>query len=154
MKDVVLFGSRARGTHDDDSDAALAVILSGPTGERYRIAGEMAEIAFTVMLETGVLVQAVPLWKDEFERPEAFSNPGLIAAIKRDGLRLCPGEPLLPATCRKPSERRDRPGCFSRPAISMARAIVRTTRCSMRPRQHCWLRGMLSPGPEARPIAA
>jgi hypothetical protein len=35
----VLFGSRARGTHDDDSDAALALILSGPTGERYRIAG-------------------------------------------------------------------------------------------------------------------
>ncbi len=81
----MLFGSRARGTHDDDSDADFAVILSGPTGERYRIAGEMAEIAFTVMLETGVLVQAVPLWKDEFERPEAFSNPGLIAAIKRDG---------------------------------------------------------------------
>lgn len=88
VKETVLFGSRARGTHDADSDADLAVILNGPAGRRYPIAGEMAEIAFTVMLETGILVQAVPLWEDEFERPETFSNPGLIAAIKRDGVRL------------------------------------------------------------------
>jgi hypothetical protein len=60
------------------------VILNGPAGQRYRIAGEMAEAAFTVMLETGMLVQAASLWEDEFERPETFSNPGLIAVIKRD----------------------------------------------------------------------
>jgi predicted nucleotidyltransferase len=88
VKETVLFGSRARGTHDGESDVDLAVILHGSVGKRYRIAGEMAEIAFTVMLETGILVQALPLWEDEFEQPEAFSNPGLIAAIRRDGVRL------------------------------------------------------------------
>ncbi len=45
VKETVLFGSRARGTHGTDSDADLAVILHGPPGKRYRIAGEMAEIA-------------------------------------------------------------------------------------------------------------
>lgn len=88
VKEILLFGSRARGTHTDDSDADLAVILSGPAGRRYRVSGEMAEIAFMVMLETGVLVQAVPLWEGEYERPDEFSNPELIAAIKRDGIRL------------------------------------------------------------------
>ncbi|WP_273557141.1 nucleotidyltransferase domain-containing protein [Methylobacterium frigidaeris] len=34
MKETVLFGSRARGTHGADSDADLAVILSGPAGQR------------------------------------------------------------------------------------------------------------------------
>jgi hypothetical protein len=46
----------------------------------------MAEIAFTVMLETGVLVQAVPLWEVEFDQPETFGNPVLIAAIRREGV--------------------------------------------------------------------
>ena len=86
VKETMLFGSRARGTHDAESDVDLAVILSGPAGRRYQVAGEMAEVAFTVMLETGILVQAVPLWEDEFEQPETFGDPGLIAAIKRDGV--------------------------------------------------------------------
>jgi hypothetical protein len=48
----------------------------------------MAGIAFDVMMETGVLVEALPLWADELKRPEAFSNPGLIENIRREGLRL------------------------------------------------------------------
>jgi hypothetical protein len=48
----------------------------------------MAGIAFDVMLETGILVQALPLWEAELRQPERFSNPALIENIKRDGLRL------------------------------------------------------------------
>jgi len=40
------------------------------------------------MQETGVLVDPLPLWEDELTRPQLFSNPALIEAIKRDGLRL------------------------------------------------------------------
>jgi hypothetical protein len=40
------------------------------------------------MMETGVMVQAVPLWESELKRPETFSNPALIENIRRDGLRL------------------------------------------------------------------
>ncbi len=40
------------------------------------------------MMETGVLVDPLPLWEEELERPEEFSNPALIANIKREGLRL------------------------------------------------------------------
>ena len=88
VRDAVLFGSRARGDHARDSDADLAVVLQGEAGERGRIAGEMAEIAFDVLLETGILVQALPLWEGELQHPERFSNPALIADIRRDGLRL------------------------------------------------------------------
>jgi DNA invertase Pin-like site-specific DNA recombinase/predicted nucleotidyltransferase len=84
----LVYGSRARGDHKPDSDADLAVILAGERGDRYRVSGDMAAIAFDVMMETGVLVSALPLWEEEFRRPEQFSNPALIAAIKREGLRL------------------------------------------------------------------
>ena len=88
IREGVLFGSRARRTHLADSDADIAVVLAGKSGNRSVIAREMAGIAFDVMLETGVMVEALPLWEDEFERPESFSNPALIRTIRREGLRL------------------------------------------------------------------
>ncbi len=85
--EAILYGSRARGDHKPDSDADLAVILGGEAGARYAVAGDMAGIAFHVMLETGVMVEAMPLWEAEWARRERFSNPALIANILRDGLR-------------------------------------------------------------------
>ena len=86
--EAILFGSRARGTHTAESDADIAVVMQGGKGNRYAIGGDMAEIAFDVMMETGVLIEALPLWAEELKRPDAFSNPALIRNIRRDGLRL------------------------------------------------------------------
>ncbi|MFF8799974.1 MULTISPECIES: nucleotidyltransferase domain-containing protein [unclassified Methylobacterium] len=88
IREIILFGSRARGTHGDDSDIDLAVVLDGDGAERSRVSGEMAEIAFDVLMETGLLVQALPLWEREWREPEHFSNPTLIANIRRDGVPL------------------------------------------------------------------
>lgn len=84
----LVFGSRARGTHRADSDADLAVVLKGERGDRYAVAIDMAGVAVDVMMETGVLVEALPLWESELQRPELFGNPALIETIKREGLRL------------------------------------------------------------------
>src|SRR3546814_4145055 len=75
---AILFGSRARRTHNATSDADIAVVLKGEHGKRSTTAIDMAGIAFDVMLETGILVEALPLWGDEMENPEQFSNPALI----------------------------------------------------------------------------
>ena len=83
-----MFGSRAPGDHRPDNDAGIAVILEGERGDRYEVSGHMAGIAFEVMLETVIFVQAVPLWEGELEHPERFNKPALIANIKREGLRL------------------------------------------------------------------
>lgn len=84
----LVFGSRARGTRKPESDADVAVVLEGEGGDRYKVSGDMAGIAFDVMLETGVLIDPLPLWEGELKRSDQFSNPALIEAIKRDGLRL------------------------------------------------------------------
>ncbi len=85
---AILYGSRARRSHRADSDADIAVLLHGPRGKRVDAALDMAGVAFDVLLETGVLVEALPLWEDEWEHPERFNNPELIENIRREGVRL------------------------------------------------------------------
>jgi len=85
---AVLFGSRARHSHRADSDADRAVLLRGPTGHFLDTKLDLADIAFDVLLETGVLIQPLPIWEDEWEHPEHHSAPTLIRNVKRDGIRL------------------------------------------------------------------
>lgn len=85
---AVLFGSRARDNFRPDSDADIAVLLHRTKKPRVDAALDMADIAFDVMMETGVLVEALPIWEDEWEHPERFSNPALIESIRHHGIRL------------------------------------------------------------------
>jgi len=85
---AILFGSRARDTHRPESDADIAVILPGEHSKRIPVALDMAGMAFDVLLETGVLIEALPLWEDEMQHPELFSNPALIENIRREGIPL------------------------------------------------------------------
>lgn len=88
VSQAVLFGSRARGTHYESSDADIAVVLNGPPADFLQTKLMMADIAFDVLLETGILVQPLPIWKAEWEEPTSYANPSLIANIRREGLEL------------------------------------------------------------------
>jgi predicted nucleotidyltransferase len=88
VAEAVLFGSRARGDYRADSDADIAVVLRGIPGPRMDAALDMADMAFDVLLDTGILVEAIPFWEDEWRHPENFANPALIENIRRDGMAL------------------------------------------------------------------
>jgi antitoxin ChpS len=83
-----LFGSRARGEHRPNSDADVAVLLRGKPEPRVDTALRMADIAFDVLLDTGIVIEAIPFWEEEWARPEHFSNSALIDNIRREGTRL------------------------------------------------------------------
>jgi predicted nucleotidyltransferase len=88
---VLLYGSRARGDHDEYSDADLAVFLKGERhakADLIRTKLEMADIAFDVLLDTNVLVSPMPIWEDEWQHPETYSNPRLLENIRREGVWL------------------------------------------------------------------
>lgn len=85
---AILFGSRARQNHRPDSDADIAVLLHGHRGQFLDTKLALADIAYDVLLETGVLIQPLPVWEDEWQHPEIHSNPALLHNISRDGVRL------------------------------------------------------------------
>ena len=88
VREAILYGSRARRTHSPDSDADISVVLEGVGGNRWEMTRELSGIAFDVLVETGIRVQALPLWENDLLGPEQFSNPALIANIQRVGVRL------------------------------------------------------------------
>lgn len=58
---AILFGSRARGTERPDSDADVAVLLKGH-GHFLRTKMAMADMAYDVLLDTGIRIQPLPIW--------------------------------------------------------------------------------------------
>ena len=83
-----LFGSRARGAYQPDSDADVAVLLRGEHGHFMQTKLAMADIAFDVLLDTGINISPLPIWLDEWEHPETYSNPSLLANIVKEGVPL------------------------------------------------------------------
>lgn len=88
VRRAVLFGSRARGTFRPDSDADVAVFLEGPPGRFVDTKLVLADIAYDVLLETGIRVQPLPVWEAEWANPDTYPNPRLLENIEREGVAL------------------------------------------------------------------
>ncbi len=88
MAGAIIYGSRARGTHRHDSDADVAVLLKGEHQRVLTTTLAMADIAYDVLLETDINISPLPVWLDEWEHPERYTNPALLRNIAREGIRL------------------------------------------------------------------
>ena len=64
------------------------MLLRGEPQRLMPTALAMADIAFDLMLETGVHISPFPIWMEQWERPENYSNPALLRNIDRDGVRF------------------------------------------------------------------
>lgn len=85
---AIVYGSRARGTHRPDSDVDVAVLLAGPPRRFLPTKLAMADVAFDVLLETGIHISPLPVWTEEWSHPEISANPALLRNIAREGVRL------------------------------------------------------------------
>ncbi len=88
VKEILLYGSRARGDHRPDSDVDVAIVLDGARQRRIDLVEGMAIPAWEIMMETGVDISPFPMWQDEWDDPEIVFNPWLIRNIKAQGISL------------------------------------------------------------------
>lgn len=89
---AVLFGSQARGDAGADSDVDVAVVLAG-RGDVIDTKLALADLAYDVLLATGVLISPMPIWEDDWMHPDRHFNPRLVENIKREGIPLSPRRP-------------------------------------------------------------
>lgn len=82
----VVFGSRSRGQQRSDSDIDVAVVLDQPKIDRTAVTDALADIAYSVMLDTGELISPLPLTRHELAAPPTPRIRAIIREIERDGL--------------------------------------------------------------------
>ena len=85
---AIVYGSRACSSHRPDSDADVAVLLRGEHHPFLATKLDMADVAFDVLLESGILISPLPVWLDEWQHPEGYPNPDLLRNIALDGVQL------------------------------------------------------------------
>ena len=85
---TILFGSRARGTAHAESDADVAVVLKGAPGHFIHTKMAMNDIAYDILLDTGIRIQPLPVWEDEWAHHERYSNPQMLCNSAREGIPL------------------------------------------------------------------
>lgn len=72
LKQVVLFGSRARGDADPDSDMDLVVVLD-PMTDSWAEHDRMDELLWRETLESGIVLSAIPLSARDFAAPRTMA---------------------------------------------------------------------------------
>ena len=87
-RELIVYGSRARGDHRPDSDADVAVLLVGTHKPFLDTKLKMSDAAYDILLDTGINISPLPVWLDEWEHPETYVNPALLANIAREGVRV------------------------------------------------------------------
>jgi len=83
---AIVFGSRARGDNRPDSDADLALIFE--RGNEWSIVGLLGGLSFDVLMDTGILVQPVPISTFDWMHPEKFPRPGFLRNIAAEGIAV------------------------------------------------------------------
>jgi uncharacterized protein len=84
---AILFGSRARGEHTPDSDADVALILH-ERGNDGKTLTMLAGLAYYAYLDTGIMVQPVPIAIEDWLNPGKFPRPGFLRNVEREGIVL------------------------------------------------------------------
>lgn len=87
---LYLFGSRARGDHEADSDIDVAVVLDQEMPRPFDVTREILEDTYDLLLDTGYYIQPWPLEKGSLDDPLSHPYPQISRAVLRDGTRIGP----------------------------------------------------------------
>lgn len=80
---IILFGSRARGDADAESDMDVLVVVDQPINREVRHAA--SECTWQAGFDAGIVVTAILFTRDEWENGPEYYSP-LAEAVRADGV--------------------------------------------------------------------
>lgn len=88
---AILYGSRARGDHRDDSDVDIMLVFAGSEPDydaQVQVCNAMADAQHQAndALQPGVEVTSFVYWQDEFDDPDRQRNPDFYRNVLADGV--------------------------------------------------------------------
>ena len=91
MSRAILYGSRARGDHRDDSDVDIMLVFAGSEPDydtQVQVCNAMADAQHQAndALQPGVEVTSFVYWQDEFDNPDKQRNPDFYRNVLADGV--------------------------------------------------------------------
>ncbi|PFG10141.1 nucleotidyltransferase domain-containing protein [Marinobacter sp. LV10MA510-1] len=85
---LILFGSRARGDYRPDSDANVAALSRGDPDDAIVILLSLSDLAYKVLLSTGVRIRPFLVWETGWCDPESSAQKDTLQNIAREGITL------------------------------------------------------------------
>ena len=85
---LYVFGSRARGDHEPDSDLDLAVVLRDAPSSLARADETLLDLTYPIEIDHGIHIQAWALAADEVGQPSVAFRRRLTERIRREGVLL------------------------------------------------------------------
>ena len=83
IKEVILYGSHARGEATKDSDIDILVLIDDSI-DPFEVRRSLSDLLFDILLESGELISVVILPEDFFEN---YNYP-FILNVKKEGVRV------------------------------------------------------------------
>jgi predicted nucleotidyltransferase len=84
IQSALVFGSTAMGLRKAVSDIDVALLLEHSGVSKAHLTLELADIAYDVLLDTGLRIDPVPIWTDEWTSNNMPNS--LIDHIKQQGV--------------------------------------------------------------------
>ena len=81
LREVILYGSYARGDYDDESDIDLMVVLTDETVNTYREIRQMSGLEADLLLKYGLVISILPTSVNRLKK----SFMPIYDEIRRDG---------------------------------------------------------------------
>lgn len=88
VKEVLVYGSRARGDWRTDSDIDVAVVIQGAfaPGEDLTILRALSDQTFDACARHGFLISLIPISEDELLADNRRGNPAFCRNVQKDGI--------------------------------------------------------------------
>ncbi len=81
---LYLYGTRARGPHDEENDAAVVAVLAGEL-DFWRELCVLSDLSYDELVDHDVFIDAKPVAFSAWDRPATAADPSWIHLARREG---------------------------------------------------------------------